>query len=79
MIQIDWDPEDGFCIIQGVDEFLERIEKNSTVKVSCASDGKNYYVHEVGEQVHLLNQEAQNALAKLADLLIRDIATKRLH
>ena len=79
MIQIELTPEDGFQVTKGLDEFLAKIEKTGPVEVIGAQDGKIYYVHEVGDQICVLNQRAQHALAKLAELLILDIATKPLH
>jgi hypothetical protein len=79
MIQVELIAEDGFHVVEGLDEFLLKLEKNGTVEVIGAWDGKCYYVHEVGDQIYLLNQRAQHALIKLADVLISDVATKRLH
>lgn len=79
MIQIELNTEDGFHIVDGLDEFLTKMEKSGTVEVIGIWDGKCYYVHEVGDQVYLLSQSAQDALVRLADLLIANILTKPLH
>jgi hypothetical protein len=79
MIQIEWSPDEGLSITEGVDEFVDKIERNGTVLVFGAKDGKAYYYHEVGEQVYLLNQDAQNALISLADDVIQEASTGRWH
>lgn len=79
MIQIELDEDDGFCVVEGLDEFLQKMEKSGTVEVIGIWDGRSYYIHEVGEQVCVLNQSAQNALVKLAEALILEISSKRLH
>lgn len=76
MIQIELTPEDGFHIVDGLDEFLSTMERSGVVEVFGVWDGKSYYVHEVGDEVHLLSRPAQEALVRLADLLIADIAAK---
>lgn len=79
MIQIECNPEGGFSIVEGFEEFLEMMETKSMVEVRDASTGNRYFAHEVGEQVFLLDQHAQHALSRLADNLIQDIAAKPLH
>lgn len=79
MIQIELNPEEGFHIVDGLDEFLQKMEQSGTVEVFGVWDGKSYYVHEIGDQVYLLSESAQEALVRLADLLIANIATKPLH
>jgi hypothetical protein len=79
MIQIELNPDDGFHIVNGLDEFLSTMERSGTVEVFGVWDGKSYYVHEVGEEVYLLSQPAQDALVRLANLLIANIATKPMH
>jgi hypothetical protein len=77
MIQVEWGPENEFIIVHGADEFAWKIEKNSTFEVVGFLDGKSYYVHEIGEQLYVLSDHAQTALARLADLVIEGAAEKR--
>jgi hypothetical protein len=79
MIRIAYDPEGEFSVVEGYDEFFERMDKQGMAEVVDATTGKKYFAHEVGEQIYLLNRHAQAALVSLADVLIQDIAAKPLH
>lgn len=79
MIRVEWGPENELIIVSGLDEFAWKIEKNSTFEVVGFIDGKSYYVHEIGEEMYVLNARAQDALVRLADLLIEEAARKRFH
>jgi hypothetical protein len=78
MIRITYDAEGDFCVVDGHEEFFERMDQCGMAEVIDARTGRNYYAHEVGDQIYLLNTHAQSALAKLASSLILDIATKSL-
>lgn len=79
MIRIELTQDEGFQVTEGLDEFFQKIDKTGPVEVIGAHDGKLYYVHEIGDQVFVLSLQAQNALAKLAQLLIQDIVSKNMH
>ncbi len=79
MIRIAYDPEGDFSVVDGYEEFIELMDKQGMAEVVDAATGSNYFAHEVGEQIYLLNYHAQDALEKLAGALIRDIAAKPLH
>ena len=79
MIRIAYDSDGDFCVVDGYEEFIEQMDKRGTAEVVDALTGHSYFAHEVGEQIYLLNGHAQDALAKLADALIQEIAAKPLH
>jgi hypothetical protein len=79
MVRIECDPEGGFSVVEGYDEFLELMEKQGMVEVSDTSTGRNYYAHEVGSEIYLLNEASQKNLVNMAHLLIQDVARKSLH
>lgn len=79
MIRIAYDPDGDFRIVDGHEEFIRLMESRGMVEVVDAATGVNYFAHEVGEQIYLLNHYAQDALARLADGLIQEIAAKPLH
>ena len=79
MIRIAYDADGDFCVVDGYEEFFELMDKRGMAEVVDAATGTNYFAHEVGEQILLLNRHAQDALVRLADVLIQDIATKPLH
>ncbi len=72
-------PENEFIIVNGFDEFVQKIERNGSIEVVGSLDGKNYYVHEIGEEMFVLDERAQAALARLAELLIQEARIKRWH
>ncbi len=78
MVKIECDPEGGFSVVEGYEEFLELMDKKGTVEVSDTSTGRHYFAHEVGNEIYLLNQASQDALATMADILIQDIIKKSL-
>jgi hypothetical protein len=79
MIRIEWGPENECIIVDGFDEFIQKLKTNASVEVVGFFDGRNYYVHELGERLYILDERAQTALARLADLLIQEAAIKRWH
>jgi hypothetical protein len=79
MIRIAYDSDGEFCVVDGYEEFFELMDKRGMAEVVDVTTGNNYFAHEVGEQIYLLNRHAQDALVRLADVLIQDIAAKPLH
>jgi hypothetical protein len=79
MVKIECDPEGGFSVVEGYDEFLELMDKKGTVEVADTSTGRHYFAHEVGSEIYLLNQASQDALTSMADMLIQSIIKKSLH
>ena len=79
MVRIAYDPSGDFCVVEGYEEFIEQMDRRGMAEVVDATTGISYFAHEVGEQVYLLNRQAQFALERLADSLIREIADKPLH
>jgi hypothetical protein len=79
MVKIECDPEGGFSVVEGYDEFLELMDKKGTVEVSDTATGRHYFAHEVGSEIYLLNQASQDALATMASMLIRNVINKSLH
>ncbi|MDQ9170914.1 hypothetical protein Q8A64_10880 [Oxalobacteraceae bacterium R-40] len=79
MIRIAYDADGDFCVVEGHEEFFELMDKRGMAEVVDVATGTNYFAHEVGEQIFLLNGHAQDALVRLADVLIREIAAKPLH
>lgn len=76
MVKIECDPEGGFSVVEGYEEFLELMDKKGTVEVSDTSTGRHYFAHEVGNEIYLLNQASQDALTTMANLLIQNIIKK---
>jgi hypothetical protein len=79
MVRIAYDPDGDFCVVDGYEEFIEQMDKRGMAEVVDATTGTNYFAHEVGEQIYLLNQYAQHALERLANSLIQEIAAKPFH
>lgn len=79
MVKIECDPEGGFSVVEGYEEFLELMDKKGTVEVSDTSTGRRYFAHEVGSEIYLLNQSSQDALTNMASMLIQNIIKKSLH
>jgi hypothetical protein len=79
MVKIECDPEGGFSVVEGYEEFLELMDKKGTVEVSDTATGRHYFAHEVGSEIYLLNQASQDALTSMADILIQNIIKKSLH
>jgi hypothetical protein len=79
MIRIAYDVDGDFCVVDGYEEFFDLMDKRGTAEVVDVETGTNYVAHEVGEQILLLNRNAQEALVRLADVLIQEIAAKPLH
>jgi hypothetical protein len=79
MIRIAYDSEREVCIVDGYDEFIELMDKQGMAEVVDAATGNRYFAHEVGEEIYLLNHQAQDALVRLTQVLIQDIAAKPLH
>lgn len=78
MVRIECDPEGGFSVVEGYEEFLELMDKKGTVEVSDTSTGRHYFAHEVGSEIYLLNQASQDALASMAKILIQNIIRKSM-
>ncbi|MGV3741437.1 MAG: hypothetical protein ACO1NO_03905, partial [Burkholderiaceae bacterium] len=76
--KIECDPEGGFSVVEGYEEFLELMDKKGTVEVSDTATGRHYFAHEVGGEIYLLNQASQDALTSMADILIQNIIKKSL-
>ena len=79
MVRIECDPEGGFSVVEGYEEFLELMEKKGMVEVSDTSTGRRYFAHEVGNEIYLLNQASQEALTTMADILVQNIVKKSLY
>jgi hypothetical protein len=79
MVKIECDPEGGFSVVEGYDEFVDLMDKKGMVEVSDTSTGRHYFAHEVGSEIYLLNQASQDALTSMASTLIRNIIKKSLH
>ncbi|MGV3741676.1 MAG: hypothetical protein ACO1NO_05155 [Burkholderiaceae bacterium] len=79
MVRIAYDPDGDFCVVEGYEEFIEQMDTRGMAEVVDAMTGINYFAHEVGDQIYLLNRHAQVALERLADSLIQEIADKPLH
>lgn len=76
MVKIECDPEGGFSVVEGYEEFLDLIDRKGTAEVSDTATGRHYFAHEVGNEIYLLNQASQDALNSMADILIQNIIKK---
>ena len=76
MVRIECDYEGRCSIVEGYDEFLEHMERESMVEVRDNATGKKFFAHEVGEEIYLLNEAAQETVANMANLIIQDVAQR---